>query len=265
MWSDKDVYFFDLDGTLYFRDELAPGAGELLEKLRSIGKKIGFITNNSRETADEIAQKLGAMGISAAPNEILCGTDAAGQYVLDHYGVKTVKAVGSESLERAIAGFGHRVLPLFSPERADVIVLGRDTGFTFDKLQKIAIEEGKGTRLLATNSDRFHPGPGGIRIPETGALAQAVEAVTGKPIPSIGKPETFMLQLGMRRYGADAHCCVMVGDNLDTDIAGGVRAGMSTVWIQSGGMGQTLEGRDSSAPMPDLTISRLEQLIQLIT
>lgn len=184
---------------------------------------------------------------------------------MDHYGPRTVKAVGSLSLEQAIAGKGHRVIPLSSAEQADIVVIGRDTGFTFDKLQQLVNEVESGVTLLATNPDLYHPGPGGTRIPETGALVRAVEAITGQSVMSIGKPGPYLFHYGMKKYGVDASQCTMIGDNLETDITGGARAGMRTIWIRSGGMGQTLIGRDSSAPIPDVIIERIGQWTLLNT
>ncbi|UVI28011.1 HAD-IIA family hydrolase [Paenibacillus spongiae] len=248
-----------MDGTLYYRDRPAPGAQELLNYLRGNGKKVGFITNNSRNTAGEIARKLFGIGIFAQPDEIVTATDAVGSYLMGQYGPLKVKAAGSQSMQQAIAEKGHRIIPLPSAEQADVIVLGRDTDFSFDKLQQIVNDVERGVKLVATNPDLYHPGPGGSKIPETGALARAIEAITGQPVPSIGKPGPYLFECAMNKYGAEARHCTMVGDNLETDIAGGVRAGMRTIWLRSGGMNQTLTGGDASVPIPDVIIERIEQ------
>jgi len=263
LWRQKAVFFFDLDGTLYFRDQPAPRADQLLMLLREKGKKVGFITNNSRQSADEIALKLLGMGLPCHAADIICGTDSIGLYLQENYGRQAVKIAGSEQLARSLIASGHEVLPLLSKGQAQVVIIGRDTEFTYDKLQQVEAEAAGGAELLAVNGDLFHPGPGGRRVPETGALVRAIEAVTGKVIPIIGKPELHLFTYAMQQLETTAQHCVMIGDNLETDIAGAARAGMSTVWIRSGGMGQTLEGR-SSAEKPDFVIDGLDELITVI-
>ena len=39
-------YVFDLDGTIYLGDELLPGAKRLVLKLRELGKRVIFLSNN---------------------------------------------------------------------------------------------------------------------------------------------------------------------------------------------------------------------------
>jgi len=235
----------------------------LLRLLREKGKKVGFITNNSRQSANELALKLLGMGLPCNAADVICGTESIGLYLHENYGRQVVKIVGSEQLAQSLMAAGHEVLPLLSNEQAQVVILSRDTGFTYDKLQQVEAEAAGGAVLLAVNGDLFHPGPNGRRVPETGALVRAVEAVTGSVIPVIGKPEPHLFTHAMQRMDTAVQHCVMIGDNLETDIAGAVRIGMSTVWIRGGGMGQTLEGR-SSAEIPDFVIDGLDELIAVI-
>ncbi len=262
---DADVYFFDLDGCVYHQDQPASGAGELLRLLRKDGKRIGVITNNSRQTAAEIERKLLHMNVRIAADEIFTATELTGAYLLERYGRQTVTVVGSESLVHAIRQCGHEVVDGEAAGRTDAVVIGRDTGFTFDKLQRVVDLAGAGARVIAANPDAFHPGRHGRRIPETGALTAAVEAILGQPMNYVGKPGTYMYEYGMRKYDVRAQRCVMIGDNLLTDIAGGTRAGMRTVWIRGAGMNQRIaedeEGR--TGLMPDLAVDRLADLLEL--
>ncbi len=51
-------YAFDLDGTTYLGDDLLPGAGRLIERLRELGKKVAFLSNNATKGPEVYAQKL---------------------------------------------------------------------------------------------------------------------------------------------------------------------------------------------------------------
>lgn len=60
-----------------------------------------------------------------------------------------------------------------------------------------------------------------------------IQAVTGITVECIGKPAPYLFLYGLQMYGAKPDSCVMIGDNLETDILGGRRVGMKTVWIEN--------------------------------
>lgn len=259
--STVDAFFFDLDGCIYHTDQLASGANELLELLRQSGKKVGFITNNSRETGVEIAKKLKNMGLSVTPGQIVTATEMTGAYLKEKYGSLNVTVVGSEALGQSLERWGHHVLALEGAEKVDAVVVGRDTEFTFDKLHLVAELEGKGARVVSTNPDMYHPGKGGVRVPETGALIAAIEAIIQKSVEYVGKPDPYLFQFGMNLFEAAPSKSVMVGDNLETDIKGGIQAGMHTIWIRGAGMGQSLDDLEERTQKPDVTINQLDELL----
>jgi len=258
------VYFFDLDGCVYHQDLPAPGAGELFQLLRQDGKRIGVITNNSRQTAAEMERKLLRMDLRIAADEIFAATDLTGAYLMERYGRQKVTVIGSESLKLSIRQCGHEVADWETAGRTDVVVIGRDTDFSFDKLQRIVDLESAGARVIAANPDAFHPGGQGRRIPETGALTAAVAAILGQAVNYVGKPGAYMYEYGMRKYGVRPQQCVMVGDNLLTDIAGGAQAGMRTVWIRGAGMNQRVAAKEEerTGPIPDLAVDQLADLLE---
>jgi len=262
LW-DLKLFVFDLDGCLYRGEEAIPGARELLRFLRSKGKRIGFLTNNSRQTAAEIGEKLTRMGLDASAEEVVAATDYAGRYVLDRYGTSAVKVAGSGALQAAVAAAGHRVLPLGDPEVPRVIVLGRDVEFTYEKLTVIANDAVRGARVVAANPDGFHPGEGGRRVPETGALAASVEAMTGERVESYGKPAAYLFLRAMERRRALPEESVMIGDNYHTDIAGGMSAGMRTVWL-SDNAGGTPGTPPEGARRPDLAFRNIAELYEFL-
>lgn len=230
-----DYYFFDLDGCVYFSDRPAPGAAGLLRELREAGRCVAFLTNNSTHSGVEVAERLRGMGLAADGGEVLTAADLIGLHLLNRYGASTVKVIGSRSLQSAMGRCGHTVLDLHSADGADFVVLGRDVEFSYERIMAGLEALEKGARAIAANPDLWHPGPGGRRIPETGAFALLLEAVSGRKFEAFGKPDPAMFRLAMERVGADRpERCVMIGDNLHTDIAGGRAAGMRTVWLTNG-------------------------------
>ncbi|MFC3802755.1 HAD-IIA family hydrolase [Cohnella sp. GCM10012308] len=228
---DMHTWLFDLDGTLYRGREPMPGAREVMNTLRSAGKPIQFVTNNSRHTAEEIARKLNGMGIQASSRDIVTATEYTGRFIRELHGCLKLAAAGSDAFVAALREAGHHVLDSGERGAVDAAVIGLDPAFTYEKLEWLAQSVSAGAMLIAANADACHPGEGGYPVPETGALAAAVESASKKKAAYVGKPEPYLFRYALQLCGGEGDRAVMVGDNYDTDITGGKRAGLYTVWL----------------------------------
>lgn len=228
---DARAWLFDLDGTLYFGAEAAPGAREVLALIRSLGHRVAFITNNSRHSAKEIAQRLQLMGLEAAEQAIVTATEYTARYLKEQYGSLAVGVAGSRSFVEAHRLAGHSVHPLGESSHLDAVVIGLDTAFTYRQLELLVFAIGRGAKLIAANADVYHPGEGGRRVPETGSLVSAVEAAAGLDAVYIGKPEPHLFRYALSLCESSVSQTIMVGDNYNTDITGGKQVGLRTVWL----------------------------------
>src|SRR3989304_3496842 len=104
-------FIFDLDGCVYTGNRLAPGVQAVLQALRGTGRRILFLTNNSREDGGELHAKLVRLGISASREEVLSAVEIAGAFVRDRFGPSRVLAIGSEALRGQLTKAGHRGVP----------------------------------------------------------------------------------------------------------------------------------------------------------
>mmetsp|Transcript_59984 Transcript_59984/g.69462 ORF Transcript_59984/g.69462 Transcript_59984/m.69462 type:complete len:386 (+) Transcript_59984:55-1212(+) len=80
--SAVDYVLLDIDGVLWSGDHVFEGAAETLEWLRSVGKNIRFLSNNSTMSRESTAKKFvkkGFIGVTAA--EIYTSGYAAAQYL----------------------------------------------------------------------------------------------------------------------------------------------------------------------------------------
>jgi 4-nitrophenyl phosphatase len=121
-------------------------------------------------------------------------------------------------------------------EEADLVVLLRDTRFTYAKLERAANSLREGARLIVANPDLTHPGLKDRLVPETGALLAALMACAGSrhvEMEIIGKPSPRLFEKACQALRVPAPEAVMIGDNPDTDIAGAERAGLRSVLIGS--------------------------------
>ncbi len=119
-------------------------------------------------------------------------------------------------------------------DNPEMVILLRDTRFTYGRLERAANALMQGVRLLVANADFSHPGLGGRVVPETGALLAALTAVT-RELPAghelIGKPGPMLFYRACAILNIDPHQAVMIGDNPDTDIAGAAGVGAAGILI----------------------------------
>jgi HAD superfamily hydrolase (TIGR01450 family) len=89
----------------------------------------------------------------------------------------------------------------------------------------------RGARLIATNPDRSFPAPGAL-WPGAGALLAVVTETTGAEAEIVGKPYAPLFEAGRSRAGASTP--LVIGDRLDTDIAGAQGLGWDSLLVLTG-------------------------------
>ncbi|XP_006026062.1 pyridoxal phosphate phosphatase, partial [Alligator sinensis] len=115
------------------------------------------------------------------------------------------------------------------------VLVGYDDQFTFAKLaQACAYLRDPRCLLVATDPDPWHPLGNGQRTPGTGSLTAAVETASGRKALVVGKPNTYMFDCIVERFGVDPSRTLMVGDRLETDILFGKNCGLATVLTLTG-------------------------------
>lgn len=230
-FGSYSTFIFDLDGCVYFENSLAEGAAALISMLQQIGKNVRFLSNNSTHSPIDVRSKLRSMGVDTETDCIHLASTLAAQFLHEQYGSIRVCVAGTESLCAEVARYGHTVIDLESDQGGDVLLMGRDIGFTYRRFELCVEQILAGAKLVAANADRFHPTMTGGRRPETGALAGAVAEVTGVRPIFVGKPEPYAYQAAMDTGGQTPDECLMIGDNFETDIMGACRVGMDGCWI----------------------------------
>ena len=225
-----DAFLFDLDGVLYRGDEPVPGAPEAVAALRDLGKGIAFVTNNSSRTPETVAARLRSVGIPADPGEVETSalTTAA---ILAERGVRDAYVIGGEGVRRALAAAEVAVMD-GDPTVAGAVVVGFDPEVDYAKLRRASLLVQAGAPLIATNPDASFPAGNGERWPGAGALVAAVETTTGIRAEVIGKPNAPILRAALARAGGGRP--LMIGDRLDTDIAGAVTMGWASLLVLTG-------------------------------
>lgn len=230
--SEAQGFVLDMDGVLYRGDEPLPG---MLDFIHTVGRRqipFIFVTNNSMRTPDQYVDKLAKMGATVDRSRIITSGTTAADYLQQHYPRGTrLYVVGMPALHEVLindtTGF------VLDPERPELVVNGSDITFTYEKLKLAMRGIRAGATWIATNADTTLPVEDGL-WPGAGALIAALRACTDAEPLVLGKPEPEMMQQALKRIGLPAHTAVMIGDRLDTDILGGLRAGMTTALVLTG-------------------------------
>lgn len=224
-----DVVLLDLDGVLFRGPETVAGGPETLAALRAAGHRIAFVTNNSARTPEQVADKLLGHGYEARADEVVTSALATAD-LLATDGVKEAFVIGEDGIREALTDAGIAVLD-GEPDSAPCVVIGWDREVTYGKLRAACLLVERGARLVATNADRSYPAPDGF-WPGAGALLAVVTTTTGVEAKVVGKPHPPVYLAALRRAGGKHP--LVVGDRLETDIAGAIALGWDSLLVLSG-------------------------------
>ncbi|MBQ7355893.1 MAG: HAD-IIA family hydrolase [Clostridia bacterium] len=254
--KDKKLFLLDMDGTIYLDDFLFDGTLDFLYRVKEIGGRYLFVTNNSSKSVSAYVEKLNRIGIAAVEDDFLTSTDATIIYIKEKYQGRKFYSFGTESFTNQLRASGIDVATDIE-DGIFGIVMGNDNELTFKKLEdacKLLLND---IVYIATNPDWVCPTAFGY-VPDCGSVAEMLFRATGKKPRFIGKPEPEMLLLAMEKYGYKKDEAVMVGDRLYTDIASGYNAGIDTVFVLSGE--GTLDDLKETKTPPTYVLSNIREL-----
>lgn len=136
--------------------------------------------------------------------------------------------------------------------------MGFDTELTFQKLEDARIILNRGVDYIATNPDWVCPTWYGF-VPDCGSVSEMLFNATKRRPLFIGKSQPEMALLAMEKTGFKKEETVVFGDRLYTDIACGVNAGISSVFVLSGE--GTLEDLEKSDVKPEFVRENIREII----
>jgi len=254
-----DVYFFDLDGTVYLGEEALPGAVATIRALREAGAAVRFLSNNPTRTPQQYADKLTRLGIPTAPSEVITTIQTTLWWLRTYHPGAVVYPIAEAPLMDALVGAGFELSD--DPARIDIVIASYDRTFAYAKLQIAfdALWRHRRAILIQTNCDPFCPFPDGRGEPDAAAVTAAVEACTGvRCQATMGKPSPLLLQAGLAGLDVPLGRCLMTGDRLATDIRMALDAGMPAAVVFTG------ETRPEDLTEDYATVYRLHALPDLL-
>ena len=225
-----DAFLFDLDGVLYRGADPIEGAPAALAALRAAGRRVAFMTNNSARPPSVVAERLRRVGIQADPEEVETSAQATAE-LLAGRGCRTAFVIGEAGIKEALAAAGIEVLGA-KPADADAVVVGWDRQADYAKLRTASVLIQGGAVFVGTNGDASFPAADGTAWPGAGALLAAIATATGASPEIVGKPNAPLYIAARARAGGGVP--LVIGDRLDTDIAGAAALGWDSLLVLTG-------------------------------
>jgi len=216
----------DIDGVLCIGDAPLPGSLEAMSLLRASGAGIRLVTNTTRKTRADIVRQLAAMGFEVAPHEVITGAGAA-RKLLEARGLRPYLLI-HPGLMPDFAGL--------ATDTPNAVVIGDAAeGFSYQALNtafRILIDQ-PGAPLIALANNRYFREASGLSL-DAGPFVAALEYATGVRAEITGKPAEAIYRTALDALGSTPAESVMIGDDIESDIAGAQRAGLRAVLVRTG-------------------------------
>ena len=239
-----DGFLLDAYGVLKDASGALPGACELVARLDDLGKPYVVVTNDASRLPATIARSLAGLGMAIPAERIV----TSGSLLAPHFAAAGLvgarcMVVGTADSHRYVADAGGVIAPLAGTADIDALIVCDDAGFDF--LPGIeaalsaavrALDAGRPLALVLPNPDLVYPKGSGQYGFTSGAIALLIETALRRRHPGrdvaftqLGKPRPPMFAEARRRLGGDR--LLMVGDQLETDVAGALAAGIDAALV----------------------------------
>lgn len=251
-----DVFIFDCDGVIWRGDVVIDGVPAVLERLRSLEKRIFFVTNNSTKSRKGYKGKFDSVGLEVEAEEVFPSSFAAAAY-LEKTGFKEtgkkVYVVGERGICEELDLLGiewlggeadadkkvtiARGCKVDHDPDVGAVVVGFDRYINYYKMQyaRLCLTENPGCEFIATNTDRVAPFTDVQMWAGARSMVGAIQGCTSMEPIVVGKPSSLMIDYIAGKYGiSDRKRICMVGDRLDTDMLFGLDNGLRTCLTLSG-------------------------------
>ncbi|KAK0910964.1 p-nitrophenyl phosphatase [Friedmanniomyces endolithicus] len=237
-------------GVLWSGDHLFPLIPETIAHLRSLQKRLIFVTNNSTKSRADYAKKFHTMGIPCSEEEVFGSSYSAAIYIARIMRLEPPKnrvyVLGESGVEQELASenipfcggtdplLRREMLPEDFKRIADGSLLDDDVAIVLTGLDyhpsylKYALGMAylrRGAHFLATNTDSTLPSAGTL-FPGAGATSAPLVTAAGKQPLALGKPGQAMMEAIEGKFAFERARACMVGDRLDTDIRFGIEGGL---------------------------------------
>ena len=226
--QQHDCLLLDLDGTVFRGHRATPGA---VDTLAAVDCRVLFVTNNASRDAGQVARHLCDLGFTAEPADVVTSAQSAARLLAEQLpqGAK-VLIVGTDALAAEIDGVGLTSVRQ-SSDGPVAVVQGHSPETSWPDLAEAALAIRSGALWVAANVDKTLPSERGL-LPGNGSMVAALRTATECEPQVAGKPSPVLMADALSR--GDFHAPLVIGDRLDTDIAGANAAQLPSLMVLCG-------------------------------
>lgn len=261
MLGDIRNLILDMDGVLWRGETPMPGLADFFATLRRLEYGFVLATNNATKTAVQYQAKLARFGVDIPPAQILTSAETTASFLRRDYAAGTaVYVIGDVGLRDALTAEEFDIIgpqDVLDGRTADLVVVGFTRHAVYDEFAMATLLIDGGARFIGTNPDPTYPSEIG-HLPGAGALQAVLVSATGVEPTIIGKPSRIIFDEAVRRLNGTRDNTAMVGDRLNTDIAGARTAGLQTILLLSGVT--TRAAADNGEIRPDFIFDDINDL-----
>lgn len=248
----------DMDGVLWRGDQPIGNLPAVFASLRRKGLRFVLATNNATRSVRQFQDKLAGFQVPVQEEEIINSPVATGIYLKQRFPQGgNVYIIGESGLVATLAAYGFQ----HSDHQVLAVVVAMDRSITYAKLAQATLLIRSGVPFIGTNPDRTYPLPEGL-VPGAGAILAAIETASDCQASIIGKPSPQMYEAALQRMGISPAQALVVGDRLETDIAGAQQLGCQSALVLSGV--STLEQARAWKPPLDLIVDNFPALVAML-
>lgn len=241
----------DISGVLHEDGRPLPGAVEAVARLQASRLALRFVTNTSRKTGAIVYAELLAMGFELERQQVFTAPAAVRSY-LERHRLHPYLLV-HEKLEPEFEGLDTRT--------PDAVVLcdaehRLDYRHLDDAFQLLL----EGAPLLAVGTNRYFRQHGGLHL-DAGPFVKALEYAAETEAVVLGKPAAGFFRAVLADVSVRPEEAVMVGDDVDADVAAAMAVGMQGALVRTG---KYRDGDESRAPDASVEASLAELVERLL-
>ena len=236
----------DAYGVLVDAQGPLPGASALIAELHRRGTPYAIVTNDASRSMATYVTRFTSFGLPVPAERIVTSGSLLPAYFRAH-GLADARTLvlGTPDSYGFVREGGGLPVEFVAGVEIDALAVCDDSGTPFlDGIELAlsaivrAVEAGRHPALVLPNPDLVYPKGGGELGFTAGAMALLIEAALARRFPArpgvaalafdrLGKPAPHLFLEGARRLGIVPERLVMVGDQLETDIAGAAAAGVA--------------------------------------
>ncbi len=221
----------DIDGVLHISMQPIKGAIETLSWLNQNGYQTCFVTNTTTMNRATLAQHLHDIGLPITEERLLTAPVATANYIRQHLSGKRCWMLTKGDTAADFAD-----IELVEPSAGDigvVVIGGAEELLTYEAMNNAFRFIMNGAVLLAMHTNMYWRTAHGLQL-DSGPFVRALEIATGKQAVVLGKPDRAFFEQALLTIDVPAQEALMVGDDIENDVAGAQHADIRSVLVYTG-------------------------------